>query len=372
MVREPYYLKERTRIAKENLASLIAVAIVLSAAIGLATNLLASFVADRYNLKLWLLACLITIMLLTIAVVYHIYAHGYDTQILIDVLLPFRVTQTEAEIVEATPYPVSQIAHRELAKLLRGGEQKQKFIADWRKADNQDQPLIHGYVRECVQDLLEYVVLFTLKRYGRMTLTPNVVYTNRGWISSGFTGKQVALEQWPEKLRQNILFQDSSKPAFKILNIPEETNLGVDQRRWKVKSQTREITLDSRYGKVSFSFSPYVPKISERSREGQILRKYCGAADQTELWMAKFYLRIAADFHGWRIFTSSFQKSFLPWVEGLFEYFEDSLDWNRCAHRDLERMLVDLNERIKACEHSLHSPDREQGERVKEVVGDEG
>jgi hypothetical protein len=347
MKEEPYYLRERTRVARENLATLIIVAIGLGVVIGLSTEILSTFILKGQHPWFWFAACVLFTVFMAAYIIYRIYARGYDVESFVEVVLPFRVTPTEAEIVIARPYPVTHTAHQHLEWILSDEDRKRRFLNDWQEAREKGQQPFQGFVRQCMLDLLEYVVLDVLREYADITLSPKVIYIKHGWLPIKPALQKLPMSEWPAELKDNICFQDTSKPVFQHLQLPDEVTLSMSEHKSADQAERRDLVIESDFGKLSFSLSPYPQKISDRSRDGIVLRKYCGVPEQTELWIAKFPLRISADFGGLSVFSDRFHKSFLPWVEDLFEFVKNELDWRRCIERDLERMVVELREQVK-------------------------
>jgi hypothetical protein len=347
MKEEPYYLRERMRAASENLATLIWVALGVGFLLGLTTNIATEYVLEWPHRWLALsVSATLTIGVMAL-VIRWVYSKGYDITSEIEVVLPFRVTSTTAETLIAEPYSVTHTAHQLFEWMMEKNENKSRFLRDWRQAVQDGKQPFQGFARQCVRDILEYVVLDAFREYVDRTLTPKAIFTRHGWSPMKLPMRKLPLAEWPEQLKDNVCFQHSGKPVFQQIEIPEDVALGVREHKGADGTEKRETTLSSPYGVLSFAISPYPQRISSRSREGTVVHKYCGVSEQSDLWIAKFSLRIRAEFGGLRVFSKHFQENFLPWVEGLLECVKNELDWQLCLERDLERIVVELREEVK-------------------------
>ncbi len=344
--REPYYLRERMRVASENLATLIAVAIGIGFLLGVTTNILAAYLLRSPHPWVWLVASAVLAIGLAALVVRWIYSRGYDIASDFEIVFPIRVDLVTPEALIVEPYPVTHTVHQVFHWATGQQEERTRFIHDWHQALERGKPPFQGFVRKCVQDILAYAVLDALREYSEQTSAPKVIYTKHRWASRRLAMRKIPFNDWPSALKDNICFKDLNKPVFQHIGIPRGLALGVGSYKEPDGSEKGEITLACKYGAVTFRFSPYPQRISSRSREGKILLKYSASSDQTELWLAKFSCHLSADFGGLAVFTEHFQKALLPWVEGLFRCVRSELDWRVCMERDLERMVVELREQL--------------------------
>ena len=340
---KPYYLSERMRVASENLATLIWIALGVGFLLGLTTNISAAYILEWPHRWLWLLLSVMLTTGFATYVIWRVYSRGYDITSTIEVVLPFCVTSKAAEILIAEPYSVTYTAHQIFQWAMDNEENKSQFLRDWQDSK---QPF-QGFVRKCVQDILGYVVLDAFREYTGQTLTPKAFYTGHRWRPVRLSMRKLPPTDWPAQLKDNVYLQNTSKSVIQKIELPEGVTLDMKESKGADGTERCEITLSSQYGILSLAFSPYPQKVSNHSREGMIMRKYCGVSEQAELWLAKFSVQISADFGGLRVFGKHFRKAFLPWVEGLFECIKNELDWQLCLERDLERMLVELKEQVR-------------------------
>jgi hypothetical protein len=352
----PFYLRERMRAASENLSTLIWGALGVGFLLGLVTNISTEYVLGLPHRWLWLLAsAMLTIMVVGL-IIWRVYSRGYDLTSNIEVVLPFRITSNAAEILIAGPYPVTHTSHRLCERIMKNEKYKVEFLRDWNQAIGEKKRPFQGAVRRFVKDILSYNILNAIREYSDQTLTSKIIHTKYRWNPIRLSMRKLSPSEWPKRLRDSIVFQGIGKSSFQNIEFPEGMTLDVKESKDAEGIERCEVILSSRHGGLSITFSPYPLKITSGSREGAIMHKYCGVSKETELWLAKFYLQIRADFGGLRVFTKHFQKAIIPWVEGLFECISAELDWQLCLDRNLERMVVELNEQVRVLVERQASP----------------
>ena len=343
MYEEPYYLHERTRVARENLASLIWIVLILGLAIGTTTEILSRYVIKERYLLWWLIGALSLAATVTALVIWFLYSRGYDTELKLDLLLPFRITRQQVEVVEAPAYPVTVAAHRAVAKGLKG-EEGREFLEKWHQSPSEP---FKGFVQNCLMDLVAYLILFIYRKYAEASLTPSAQYFHHRWIYRHMKADSIPQNKWPEQLRENIFVQKLGRDCFQAIDVPKKVKLKFREYRKGDVLQAQEIIFKSRYGKIFFSISPYPAKVDDRSRWAHVMRKYCGVSERAKLFIVQIPLRVVVDIGGLRIFSRKFHRTFLPWSTGLLESLRTSLDWNECIKEDLERMVVELRRRVE-------------------------
>lgn len=338
-----YYLRERIQAASENLAGLVAITLIAGFLLGVTTNLATEYVVDKSPRWPWLLGSALLTLSLAAIFVWRIYSRGYSTESHVEIVLPFNVAANRAEILEARGYPVTRLMRQSFHEIMNNDENRARFLRDWHQAVEQAERPFQGMARRCVKDLLVYAVLSALREYADQTLTVKRIFSGHRWQTPKLTAHKRPFPEWPKLLSENLCFQDQKKSALQVITIPEGMTLGVRETKDTNGLEKTEVILEVRSGKLAFAVAPHPQKVKSQSREGAILYKYCGASEGTDLWLAKFYIQLSADFSGPRIFSPRFRKDFLPWIEGLFECARNELDWQLCLERDLERMVVELS-----------------------------
>ncbi|MEW6735570.1 MAG: hypothetical protein AB1489_30040 [Acidobacteriota bacterium] len=353
MKAEHNYLRERLQAASENMVSLLIAVLGIGFLLGITTNIVTEYILERSPRWLGLgVAALLTI-LLTIFFIWRVYSKGYSTKDSIEIVLPFQITSCTAEIRIVRPYPITKQMRQQFHGIMENDENKTGFVQEWHKAVKDGKRPFQGLARCCVKDLLVYAVLYALREYSDQTLTVKQIFIGHQWKINRLKEQKLSEPDFPLLLRENLCFQNKDKQPFKVIKIPLRLTLDVQNKDVQDnistnKMERTEVILKSSYGTLKFTITPYAQRVSAKSREGSILYKYCGVDEQIELWLAKFYIQMSTDFGGLRIFTRDFREDFLPWVEGLFECVRNELDWKLCMERDLERMVVDLTDKMEA------------------------
>jgi hypothetical protein len=348
MTEEHRYLRDRLQVAAESLVILVTIAIGTGFFLGLTANIASAYLVSKSPRWPWLAGSAVFSLALPLSVVWRVYSRGYSVQTVFQVLVPFRVTASEAEILIAPPYPVTRTLHQSFAWILNDEANKSAFLSDWHEALRDGKQPFKDMPARCARDVSVYAVLDALREYADQTFTVKWFFTEQTWKANKLESLKIPNTNWPVPIKENLCFRDEAKPAFRVLRIPQGLTLEASEITAEGDLARTEITLKSRYGKLTFAVAHYPSKTSARSREGSIMNKYCAIDKDEEVWLAKFHVRLAADFGGLRIFGRQFRRDFLPWIEGLFEHVREELDWQLCLERDPERMLVGLTHRVDA------------------------
>ncbi|MGH9831352.1 MAG: hypothetical protein ACREDR_49745, partial [Blastocatellia bacterium] len=157
------YLRERLRAAGDDLASLFAVVLGTGFLLGLTSNIASSYLVERSPRWPWLLVSATTTLLLPVVFVWLVYSRGYSTESVFEVVIPFRVSDREAEILTARPYLVTRLLRRSFHAILDHGQNRERFIGDWRRAQREGKMPFQGLARTCVKDLMVYALLDGLR-----------------------------------------------------------------------------------------------------------------------------------------------------------------------------------------------------------------
>ena len=315
--------------------------------LGLTSNIASSYLIERSPRWPWLLGSALLTLLLPAVFIWLVFSRGYSAQSVFQIALPFRVTDREAEIVMARPYPVTHLLRERFYAILTEGPNRAMFIGDWRQALKDEKRPFQGFARRSVKDLLVYAVLDALREYCRQTLTVKWVFSGQRWRTNRLSAKELNESDWPEFLRKNLCFSGKGSPPFEVIRIPESFSLVVEEQKSAEGYDQVIIRLESVYGSVTFTINPLAQRLRASGREGAILLKYCGvSASDANLWAAKFHIQAKAEFGGVRIFTRRFREDIFPWAEKATEFVHRHLDWQHCLEAELERMIVDLSEKV--------------------------
>lgn len=225
MKEDHYHLRERVRIAGESLWSLIFIVLGVGLCLGLTTNLLAAYILASPNQGLWLAASGAMTVALVLWFVLRINSKGHDFSTTVELMLPFRVTVNQAEIIGAKQYPVTCRAQEMFGRLMRDGGSRSMFLRDWHTAWRERRRPFQGFVRTCVTDLQCYLIVETLREYCKQTLTQKAIFGKHGWKPMNIPTREWPTERWPEQLRENIYLKCLKGAAFKRIHLPEGVRL---------------------------------------------------------------------------------------------------------------------------------------------------
>lgn len=339
----PFFLKERARSARENLATLLFIVIFLGVAIGLVTNLVSTYVIDEESFWPWLIGALFVAASITAYIIYFLYSRGNDAEVKLDLVLPFRVTSAEVKVAEAPPYPITRDAHHAVAACLKGDDQD-LFLKEWRQRPSEP---FNGFVLDSAMDLVTYLILCAYQEYAKVSLRPSATYFKHRWIYHQIESQEIPQQEWPSDIRSNIFVKNLGTKCFQSITVPRGVKLQFVGKRQGEKLFSHEVQFKSEYGTITVAISPYPAKVNQISKSGKIMSKYCGVSEKTEMFIVQLPLRIIADFYGLSIFRGKFHQVFLPWSMGLLESLHQQLDWNECMAKDLERMVVELRGKLE-------------------------
>ncbi len=338
-------LKRRNEIIRFIIGALILACMV---------NLLADACYERLrhgqpsNIFLGIIFAIIVVLIwLAISLVY---ARDKSRRLGIELVLPFWVTCHEAEIEGIPGYRVlTACAQQVWAQVL--GDKKgdlKEFCTAWHSSRS-DKPF-PPIVWRRIYDLLQYIVVQYLARYGEETLEPTAWFRERSYLKDRIEGEEKRFTNLPEGLKRNYFLREQKPYMRSKFLLPKgleikQTNLVMHP----LVGELFDISLESQYGKVIIRILPYWSYVSEHDRAGKVFYKYIPKDRHSHLKLIKTRIRLTAEFEWlrfWRIFGRG-DENFYLWAMELFSFLEEELDWRHFARDDLSRIVAALSAQVK-------------------------
>jgi hypothetical protein len=122
--------------ARESLASLLAIAVAAGFLIGITSNVAAAYLIERTPRWPGLAISAATTLLLPMIYIWGLYRKNYSMETVIEIVVPFRVTATDAEILNARPYPITKLLRRSFSGIINNHEHKARFLRDWQQSES--------------------------------------------------------------------------------------------------------------------------------------------------------------------------------------------------------------------------------------------
>jgi hypothetical protein len=304
-----------------------------------------------------------TILVITIGLIWLgialVYARDKSRRLEIELVLPFWVTRDKAEIESIPGYRVlTACAQQVWAQVL--GDKKEdlkEFCTAWhsQRDDKPFPPIVWGRI----YDLLQYIVVQYLARYGEETLEPTAWFRERGYLKDRIQEEKKQFIDLPKGLRENYFLHEQKPFMRSKFLLPK--GLEIKQTNLVRHSSGKElfdISLESRYGKVIIRILPYWSYVREHDRAGKVFYKYIPKDKHSHLKLIKTRVRLMAEFEWlrfWHIFGKG-DENFYLWAMELFSFFEEELDWRYFAREDLSRMVAALRVEIEKIRQLQEEP----------------
>jgi len=295
----------------------------------------------------------ITIVLIWLAISL-VYARDKMRRLEIELVLPFWITRREARIEGIPGYRVlTGCAQQAWMQILNAKQEDLKeFCTAWRssRSDKRSDKPFPPIVWRRIYDLLQYIVVQYLARYGEETLEPTAWFRERSYLKDRMEGEEKQFTNLPKGLRRNYFLREQKPFMRSKFLLPKgleikQTNLV----KHPLVGELFDISLESRYGKVIIRILPYWSYVSERDRAGKIFYKYIPKDRHSHLKLIKTRIRLTAEFEWlrfWRIFGRG-DENFYLWAMELLSFLEEELDWRYFSRDDLSRMVAALSAQVE-------------------------
>ena len=331
--------------------------------LGLAVNYLAAILFRLWEHRLPLgqqavFTVFVTFGLMLLLAVFYVTTGPRSTmRQQIEILLPYLVQAERVEVGQVPRYHPSYLAREALSKAFGSDATGiSRFQSAWRAGKGERGRPIWGFALDCTYDLIEYLCLHHLGRYGRQTVGTEAKWTPGTDLIPGLKRRGLQFARFPGPLTLNyVMNQDRQfmerkfdlpqKIVFEAKRLPrlgfvaENQGRGVSQLKFQAKLGPLLI------GELAITPSQIWRQVREHRQTGRIIQKALPGGPRTEVHTILIPLELKASFNPWFVHIPRFEACF-RWLIGFYEYLAQRLDWNRHLETDLERIVVRLENKV--------------------------
>jgi hypothetical protein len=345
---------ERVRQWRETMVSLSCIAVVL----GVVVNLLAASLYEKnWNVALLFLLGTGLLLAFTSNFLYRRFAADEEG---FECVIPLTVDpgQNDVGILILPPYPSSSAMHQAMSVALRREpELKGSLVASFANRGTVDpfhrpQPLwmfLHAIVF--------YELLDGVRQYANRSLGHGSVHGPWASISADLAKERRKVRDLDRVLWATLArFKEPASEDLSI-HLPPGTTLSVQM------SETTGIptgfTLTTRYASLSATISRFWSSASPASKTGRAACRLAGQLqgqydllrridrNEAHLWIGRIPITISIRFRPLWVFSQRAELVY-AWVAECAEYLRDRLAWSSVLEGEVERLLVELHEKIEA------------------------
>jgi hypothetical protein len=341
------------------LASVVITAVLL----GLAVNYLAAILFRLWEDQLSLgqqavLAGLVTIgLMLLLAGLYVTTRPPSTMRRQIEILIPYVVQTERVEVGQLPRYHPSYLVREALSKAFStDATGTSRFQSAWRAGKGEQGRPIWGFALDCTYDLIEYLCLHHLGRYGRRTVGTGAKWTAGTDLIPGLKRRGLQFAQFPDPLTLNYMMNHDRQFMKRMFDLPAEMVFEarcLPRLGFVAENQGQEVSqlvFRAKFGPLLIGELAITPsqiwrQVRKRRRTGRIIQKVLPEGPRTEVHAILIPLELKASFNPWFVHGPRFEACFL-WLMGFYEYLAQRLDWNRYLETDLRRMVVELHDKL--------------------------
>ncbi len=272
----------------------------------------------------------------------------------ITLLVPLHVTHNAAKIEKIGGYPVTELAQLVLGMAFSHDPQSQeRFVKEWRACRGRGVVPLQGFVRQCVHDLVQFLLLQHLSYYGEASLGHSAPY--RG-LAVEIPSEEHKVEALPPDLATNYFLEHAGSVSKRAILLPQESDILAIPSPDAVPGAEpqSDIALHLKHGEVVLRVSPFWSRAGEQSKTGRIIERHVtGRIRRSDVWGVIVRIRLVPTFRGFSLLFSRDFEQFYLWSANLFSFFEQRLDWGYYLQGDLERMIVDIRDRLDTIHKAL-------------------
>jgi hypothetical protein len=352
---KPQELLEKIRRWREGVFSIVFAALLL----GFAIEALANFVfTGRW---FWAALVFVVLVLATVFAILWLYTWRSAEEETIDCIIPIYIGPQSTPRVEVPilePYRASWVLHQALHRSLKleagGGE---VLGSRWHDVRERNPLEIGTAMRLHVHNLVWYLIVKNLQRYGREALGRDALHGRWSYVAKRNKVSKVPWPQLPQRLQALYGLFDPAEPKQQVLQLPVGVRLldvGGDEN-----GVGSRVLLKSALGAMSIFVPIHWSSISARSRDGKALsrmavergaQRYMAAAFRSSGWgtvyVPRIPVRVSVRFNALRAFGGRFEGFYL-WAISLIQFLRLEMDWNLVMDGETERLVVDLVERTR-------------------------
>ncbi len=336
--RSPYSKIETIRRSRGELVALVLVTV----ALGTILNLLASGLYEALwpggeTLgQQWLAFSVGALITLTLTLgVALLYSRTESRRALVEVWLPYHWPASgRPGVAQRRSYQVTVHARRAFARRYpKNAPQTEAFATSWREAVTQGTPFQH-FIASTNADLLQYLLLCVLHRYGEDSLGPEAAY---GWWKVDLPAKQLSVSDLPPPLCDNPFLHADQRPDEWRLWWPQTVDMESETDReggwlWRLTHR--------RFGQVKIRAYPQLAVAGRKSQPMQVFLQRLKLHRGSQLVVVGTRLEAVAQIR-WAFLPGS--EPFHDWATGLISYLEEALDWGYFLTMRPDRLIADLD-----------------------------
>ncbi len=337
--RSPYSQIETIRRSRGELMALVLVTVALGMLLNLMASVLYQVLCPQPELSnvRWpvVVAAVLLALALVVVAVRFLYYRAESQRAFIDIWLPYHwPASARPGMAQRRSYQVTIHAQRAFARRYpKNAPQTRAFATAWRKALAQDTPFQH-FIAPVNAQLIQYLLLCVLHRYGDDSLSPEAVY---GWWKVDLPARQLTMDDLPPPLRDNPFLRADQRPEEWRLWWPQQVEIRSetdDKGGWSWR------LVHDRFGQVEVQAYPQLLVAGKDSQPMRVFLQRLKLHRDSRLYVVGTRLEAVARFR-WAFLSAS--EPFHDWASGLLSYLEEALDWGRFLATRPNRLITDLD-----------------------------